>query len=787
MTLISSTIPNLINGVSQQPPQLRLTSQAEIQENAYSSVVDQLTKRPPFHHVWRIADSAYADDAFIHTINRDADEKYVVVISDGDLKIYDLAGQEKTVAFPGGKGYLASATPSASFAAATSADYTFIANKGVTVATDPASASGLRPIEAMVWLKQAAYSMTFTITVNGATVTHTTPDGSSPSTQGVYLATTYILAQLAASLAALAIPGISYGQYGSTLHIISSGALTVAVTDTVGDTYLEVFQGKAQRFSDLPQKAPNGFEIEIVGDPSSTFDNYYVRYDDTDAAAQHGAWIETLKRGELTALDATTMPHTLRREADGTFTFLPSYLAPRTCGDLDSNPFASCVGRKINDLFFHRNRLGYLADENVILSAAGDFARFHRGTVTQLLDDDPIDVACSHTKVSILRHALAWNEDLLLFSDQTQFILTGSPLLTPKSTSINVLTEYESEGRAKPVVSGNNVYFPTKRGGWATLREYAVDVTSGVTQATDVTAHAPSYVPSNIKKMTASSTEDVIVLLSANRPNELYLYKYFWIGSDKAQSSVSKWVLPESDTILNVEFISNRLIAVISRSNSVSLETCFIEPSREDEGMGYTILLDRRLHSSQPGVSYDGGTEKTTMVLPYEPLEGEFYEVYAGPNDPTYAPGQAIPFTVSGSTVTLEGDTDDFYWGRAYTMRYRLSTLYMRQSRQSGEVAITDGRLALKRLFVNFAKTGYFRVDVTAEGRPPGSYVFSGRVVSSGANVLDEVSLEDGVFPVPILTSNDLATIEIVNDKPLPSNILSASWEGSFTTRARHL
>ena len=50
MTLISTSIPNLINGVSQQPPSVRLVTQAEKQENGLSSVVDGLTKRPPTEH-----------------------------------------------------------------------------------------------------------------------------------------------------------------------------------------------------------------------------------------------------------------------------------------------------------------------------------------------------------------------------------------------------------------------------------------------------------------------------------------------------------------------------------------------------------------------------------------------------------------------------------------------------------------------------------------------------------------------------------------------------------------
>ena len=51
MSLISRTIPNFVNGVSQQPPSLRLESQGELQENGLSSVIKGLEKRPGFHHI----------------------------------------------------------------------------------------------------------------------------------------------------------------------------------------------------------------------------------------------------------------------------------------------------------------------------------------------------------------------------------------------------------------------------------------------------------------------------------------------------------------------------------------------------------------------------------------------------------------------------------------------------------------------------------------------------------------------------------------------------------------
>ena len=87
MTLISRPLPALFNGVSQQPATLRLESQLEDQVNCLSTVVDGVVKRPPFQMVAKVSDNSLAESAFIHTINRDTTERYIVVITNGNLQV----------------------------------------------------------------------------------------------------------------------------------------------------------------------------------------------------------------------------------------------------------------------------------------------------------------------------------------------------------------------------------------------------------------------------------------------------------------------------------------------------------------------------------------------------------------------------------------------------------------------------------------------------------------------------------------------------------------------------
>jgi hypothetical protein len=193
------------------------------------------------------------------------------------------------------------------------------------------------------------------------------------------------------------------------------------------------------------------------------FDDYYVKFvsdNGTQSKIGAGTWIEWAKPNIEFELNAATMPHLLIRQANGNFTFEQADWGDRAVGDEISIPNPSFVGKKITDVFFFQNRLGVLADENVVMSRTSDYFDFFGTTARSLLDNDPIDVAASHVKVSALKHAIPFDRKLLLFSDQTQFILKGGDFITPKNTSISQTTEYESSTTSRPVSAGSVVYFP---------------------------------------------------------------------------------------------------------------------------------------------------------------------------------------------------------------------------------------------------------------------------------------------------------------------------------------
>lgn len=791
MTLISSTIPNLVNGVSQQPYSLRLASQCDAQINGYSSVVEGLKKRPPSRFVAKISDVPLGN-AYIHTINRDSAERYVVAITKGSLRVFTIDGTELPVAFPNGKGYLDAGVPDQHFAAVTIADYTFVLNRSRAVAMKD-DLTPVRNKEALIWIRQSAYAQNYTINIGGYSKTHKTPDGSDKS-HTEQIATDFLTTRLInlfmADAAFKALYDIT--QYGSTMHVRRKDGtdFSVETSDGLGDTAIKVAKDNVQRFSDLPARAVHGVRVEVRGDQSSSFDNYWVEYDNPTGGSATGVWKESFKGGEKYRIDPATMPHALKRLANGSFSFEEIDWDERKVGDAENMPPPSFVDRPINDIFFHRNRLGLVADENVVFSRSGEFFCFWRSSATQLLDTDTIDVAVSHSKVSIIRHAIPFNETLLLFSDQTQFMLGSTDMLTPATISINQTTEFQCSLLAKPVGAGRNVYFSMNKGAYSGIREYYVDGQTKTNDAADITAHVPRYIPSGVTKLAASSNEDVLAALSPKEPNAIYVYKYFWQDLEKLQSSWSKWVLSPSSKILYVDFIESDLWMLIERNGEVVFEVISLEAGRVDPGVDFSFCLDERASASQCSVTYEPQSNTTRITPPYRASMPDEFQII-GQNEGGYKIGQIVPFTYVPTGLNIgyfeiKGNVTSFLIGRVYCFRYTFSNLVVKEEALGGgQMTVGAGRMQLRRMTVTYSDSGYFRAEVTPFRRDTYRSVFSGRVTGSGRNIIGVPSLESGRFRFPISGKNEDIKIEIVNDTPLPCALLSAEWEATFIIRSR--
>ena len=845
MALISKAIPTLLRGVSQAADNTKQADHADIQDNADGNPVTGLTKRSGLQYITNLSTSTLGN-VHIQTINRDVNERYVAIFSNGDVKVYDIDGTEKTVHKPDGTTYLNTSDPRSVMKTVSVADFTFVVNTSITTAMDSALTTG--PIyfdgsstigitnQAIVFVNQVSANTEYTLEVDGRKCVFDSGDSNlrtDRAAEKLSLALTGGQSDVTETGTAL-----TAGTAGNTFNISRNGSVIrifkndnsdfdIQVSDSQGNSQLTLVKDSIQRFTDLPTVAPNGYVVEVKGDDQTNFDNYYVKFvtnnTTADGTLEEGQWEETAKLGIEKRFDYSTMPHVLIRQADGNFRFArvdggsytasgQSFTLPkwgeRTVGDLDSAPNPSFIGNKINNVLFFRNRLGFLSNDNVILSRAAEFFNFFPETVLSVIDSEPIDVAASHTKVAILRSSVTVEQELVLFSDQTQFVLTSTTdNLTPRTANVVVVTEFESDDDAQPVGAGSSIYYLSKRGSFANVREYVYQRDLVIRESSNITVHVPKLIPSNLFKFAVSTSADVLVCLGTDEPNKLYINR--WIYGQQYQKILNSWstfTINGNRSIKNVDFIGSDLFLVIEEANGITLEKIPFENQFTETNATFEYRLDHKVTEATTGVSvaYNASTNISTFTVPYR-LRANMNVVgrYLGSGETstfvngqgttiTLKPGRLIPTSNSTdgstSTITATGDyrNSKFIIGEPYEMHYRFSQ--QRMTAGSGGQAggeFLSGRLQLHHFYIKFEDTGFFNVEVTPDNRDTSTYKFTGKFL--GENTIGAVNLESGFFKVPVMSRADRVNIDVKNNTFLPTTLASAEYEAMFHMRSRRI
>ena len=817
MGVISKSIPTLLRGISQSSDALKQADHADIQDNADSNPVLGLTKRSGSQFLASLGSSTLGN-VHIQTINRDANERYVAIFSNGNVKVFELDGTEKTVNKPDGTSYLNTSNPRSVMKTVTIADFTFVVNTSITTAMDSTLSNSASNItQAIIFINQATSKTTYSVTVDGVTVTDDTT-GNDP------LSTDTVAADLASGLSS-GLSGFTIARNGPVVHVKKNDGSNFSIdgNDSQGNTKMTIIKDSVQQFTDLPNVSPNGYIVEVRGDDDTKFDNYYVKFVTNNGGAfEEGQWEETVEAGIKFKFNYATMPHVLIRQADGNFRFAKvdgdSYTASgqtfflpqwgeRTVGDEISSPDPTFIGRPINNVFFFRNRLGFLAGDNVILSRVSEFFNFFPETVLSVLDTEPIDVAASHTKVAILKHAVTMGEKLILFSEQTQFVLASSAdNLTPKTANVLVITEFESNAAAQPVGSGSSIYFLTKKGAFAGIREYIIAGSQQIQDAINITIHVPRLIPSGIFKMAVSNNQDILVLLGTENSNKLYINR--WLYGQDGSKALNAWftfTLNSNRSILNIDFIGTDLIMVVEEANSVTLEKIPFETNFREPNAEFEYHLDHKVTEATSGVSvaYNSGTGLSTFTVPYRlranmNIVGRYLGsgetstfVDAQGNTKTLVSGQALTTTNatdgSTSTITATGDfrNSKFIIGEPYEMHYRFSQQRLVQS--GGGAELISGRLQIHHFYIKYEDSGFFQVEVTPENRDTSLHKFTGRLLGAASASIGEINLDTGTFKVPIMSKSDRVDIDVKNNTFLPTLLASAEYEGVFHMRSRRI
>lgn len=545
---------SLYGGVSQQSPILRLNSQVANSVNCYHTVEQGTRRRNPTSLISNAI--GVTSNSWIYSYDRGTasslSEKYSVVINESGIRVIDLLTGNNVPVINTSGTYLAPFSITG-YSACTVKDVTFITNRNklCTIKTKIEPNVDLSQT-AFIWIKRADVidGYNYNVTVNGSTVTTT-----------AIKSTTAVATDLATKIDALS--GVVAVSSGNIVKI--TGTITSVLTsDNVGDTAIGYIWKTVPTDNDLPSSMPYDAIVQIGGTDKSV-PKYWLKVLD-------GRWVETRDPNINYELNASTMPHKLTRlfdlNGDVYFKFEPTVWDNREVGDESTSANPSFIGNSIVDIFFYRNRLGFITANNILFSEDGFYYNFFKTTQVSVLDTDRIDISVDAKKAIRLHYVEFVQDDMILFGDRTQFKISHTGILSSKTVSASIISEYDMNTKVRPLSIDDRLFFVAKNSNYSSVFAYYKDNYDEVNKADNISVHIPSYLDSDISQIVGSSVNSVVFFRSSTNKNTIYVYKYLITNKKLEQSAWSKWIF--NGDIHAIFTSESKLHIILERNDSVT-------------------------------------------------------------------------------------------------------------------------------------------------------------------------------------------------------------------------
>ena len=617
MPAVTQRVDNYLGGVSRQSDDKKLPGQVEECINGYPDPTFGLTKRPGFQWIANLATGTTYDNSKWFFIPKDDTEKYIGCItpvpsgqSQGAIAIWNaVTGAACTITYgTGAQAYLTGARTD--YHVLTRQAKSYITNKTVTVAknADPTFNANR---QGTIRLLGVSSSTTYNISVAGQAISAYTSGSSS----------TYddVLTELKTRIDGLSISNLTVTKLKDSLHLARTGAdFTLTGSAGIYGTQLGIFQDSVATLSELATESVHNHTVKIINSGALT-KSYFLKYIANNGTSGPGYYAEGLGHGMSNGLDASTMTHELSNTGTNAFTFARVPWTARTVGDDDTNDHPSFVGGKLEQAFFHNNRLGFLSGDNVSMSQAAQFFNMYHTSAQTITDADPIDLKATSTKPVALHSVLPSTQGLVLFSANQQFLMgSNDGILTPSKTVIRAIANYEMDTVIDPVDTGTTINFISKTPSYT--RVFAM-VTRGENenpQVADIGRVVNEWVPATVDTMIASA-QNQFVAFSGQSSRYIYFFRSYAEGKDIQLQTWFNWLAPGN--VQTIATDSDEFFAVTKQGTQLTLSKASLSQSPDDaiivnnDGQRLNPCID--LYAASSHVEFDTTGEFSKCFIPY--------------------------------------------------------------------------------------------------------------------------------------------------------------------------
>lgn len=694
MAVREGTYKSLLQGVSQQTPQERADGQLGSQLNMLSDPVTALRRRGgiKLHAVLKDLDKS----SYIR-MTEILGDTYITIIdtAKGSLSVYTFDGELKSTI----QNDYFKAVSKSSIRTTVSKDNFFILNTELIPTKQLEAEAGKNPKHYGYFsITSTAFSKIFTISVTHPVIGTITKSVTTSDNNAAQANQEYVATQLETLFKNDTTFAAAFNVYRTGVTVAfelkdKTQTGTTVVDSTTGVTY--VVKSGASRVVN---------KSELLGTLPSVLDGYIMAVGNVGNSAYYRFDHESLRWAETGVYEPNykliNEPMYWYLDKDDNVQLVSLGIKPREAGDDDNNPDPKFIGYGLTGIGSYQSRLVLLSGSYVNMSQTRYFNQFMRTTVTELLDDDAIEVSSSALSSAQFEYCVPYNKDLVLIAQTQQAVIpANSTVLTPKTAVIYPSTKVDLSLAAEPRVVARSLYYTYQRG--ADYYQVGEFIPNTYTDAQyynqNLTDHVPLYATGVCTCIAASTTNNMVVMTSDSR--DVLINQFLWVGEDRPLMSFHKWEYPLP--VVYAQFIQEYLIVFM------------------DDGQGNLVIGTHNVQLNQlddkpiPFLDLYGYVtiENGVGILPNYLLETkpDNMVLAASIYNDRYLRHQEIEFSYDDDgNVTCPYD-GVIYVGVRFTSEFTLTPPFIKD--ENGKV-VAGAKSTVVRLDMEFKNTGTFSVSV---------------------------------------------------------------------------
>ena len=280
------------------------------------------------------------------------------------------------------------------------------------------------------------------------------------------------------------------------------------------------------------------------------------------------------------------------------------------------------------------------------MSQTSDFYNFYHITAQTVTDADPVDLSCSAIRPAALHGVIPTTQGLVLFSKSQQFLMgSASGILTPSTTTIRTISNYEMDTEVDPVDMGTNINFLSKTPAYTRVFGMVTRGQDENPQVLDVGRVVNEWIPAGIDTFIASP-QNQFLAMSSQSDNKVYFYRTYNDGKENLVEAWFNWELMGTVQAMAVD--SDDMFAVTKQGSQFTLSVASLSQSPSDaiivnnDGSRINPCMD--LYATASSVAWDTAGEFSKCYIPWN-------------NVTTLTPVLIIKGSTAGGSFTESGFT----------------------------------------------------------------------------------------------------------------------------------